>query len=402
MPRRMFDSGHGPADLGEERHKVVIELYCGSCSFARFMNSVLRWTAWYICIDRLPQHELERKYQAWDLAGFLAQPYVVYIQRDLGKISPQKLELWCRSHTDGCTIADVVALQASFDCRTLSRAGACNDTEVRTPGGGAVSLTAQYDSQHFKQLCTTLRYIRATVPTALVSVENPWPGHFKEHRLVQEMIEDKVFYLYKTNFCAAATEALDGAVTVTAAGGLAGGVFSMKTSALLLAGVDPKATMPLCKRAACRMVIPHTSIHAWVIQSKSKKKKGSDQAGKGSRASGSGQVAASSTSKGRQSAKKGKKSAKGSEEEEEETHPAQQRVPQAVNSRVPLGLWAHVWKAHQSWLAAADGYSSWCSICHEGGMCCFVMRMGVMRCSTRPALCRITLQRSIGGATTAG
>ena len=148
MPRRMFDSGHGPADLGEERHKVVIELYCGSCSFARFMNSVLRWTAWYICIDRLPQHELERKYQAWDLAGFLAQPYVVYIQRDLGKISPQKLELWCRSYTDGCTIADVVALQASFDCRTLSRAGACNDTEVRTPGGGrsltysAVRLTA--------------------------------------------------------------------------------------------------------------------------------------------------------------------------------------------------------------------------------------------------------------------
>ena len=123
MPRRTFDSGHGPADLGEERHKVVIELYCGSCSFARFMNSVLRWSAWYICIDRLPQHELERKYQAWDLAGFLAQPFVVYVQRDLGKISPQKLELWCRSHTDGCTIADVVALQASFDCRTLSRAG---------------------------------------------------------------------------------------------------------------------------------------------------------------------------------------------------------------------------------------------------------------------------------------
>ena len=24
-----------------------------------------------------------------------------------------------------------------------------------------------------------------------MSVENPWSGHFKEHRLVQEMIEDK-------------------------------------------------------------------------------------------------------------------------------------------------------------------------------------------------------------------
>ena len=163
---------------------------------------------------------------------------------------------------------------------------------------------------------------------------------------MQEMIEDRVFYLYKTNFCAAATEALDGAVTVTAAGGLAGGVFSMKTTALLLAGVDPKEAMPLCKRAACRMVIPHTSIHAWVIQSKSKKKKVSGQASKGSQASGSRQGASSSTTQRRQNDKKGKESAKGSEEEEEETHPAQQRVPQAVNSRVPLGLWAHVWAAH--------------------------------------------------------
>ena len=95
MPRGKSDSGHGPADSGEARHKVVIELYCGSCSFARFMNSELRWSAWYVCIDRLPQDELERKYQAWDLKSFLAQPFVVYIQRDLGNLSPEKLELWC-------------------------------------------------------------------------------------------------------------------------------------------------------------------------------------------------------------------------------------------------------------------------------------------------------------------
>ncbi len=88
------------------------------------------------------------------------------------------------------------------------------------------------------------------------------------------MIEDKVFYLCKTDFCAAATEALDGAVTVTTAGGLAVGVFSKKPSALLLAGVDPKETMPICQKAACRMVIPNTSIHAWVIQGKSQEEEG--------------------------------------------------------------------------------------------------------------------------------
>ena len=90
---------------------------------------------------------------------------------------------------------------------------------------------------------------------------------------MQEMLEDKVFYLYRVDVCAAATEELDRAVTVTAAGGLAGGVFSKKPSALLIAGVDPKETMLRCQKAACRMVIPNTSTHAWVIQSKSKKKK---------------------------------------------------------------------------------------------------------------------------------
>ena len=249
-----------------------------------------------VCLHRrLPRHELEQKYQDWDLKAFLAQPFVIYIQRDLGNLSPQKLELWCEAFTDGCTVGDVVALPASFDCTTLSRAGACNDTEVRTADGGAVSLAAQYDSQHLKQLCTTLRSVRATVPAALVSVENPWAGHFKEHRLVQEMIENKVLYLYHTDFCAVATEALDGAVTVTEAGGLAGGVFSKKPSALLLAGVDPKETMPICQKAACRMVILNTSIYAWVIQSKSKKKTGSESTATGSQAAGSGRGATSSS-----------------------------------------------------------------------------------------------------------
>ena len=68
---------------------------------------------------------------------------------------------------------------------------------------------------------------------------------------MQEMIEDKVFYLYRTDFCAAAMEALDGAVTVTESGGLAGGVFSRKHLALLLAGVDPKETMPIDLPKGC-------------------------------------------------------------------------------------------------------------------------------------------------------
>ena len=65
------------------------------------------------------------------------------------------------------------------------------------------------------------------------------------------------------------------------------------------------------------MVIPNTSIHAWVIQSKSKKKTDSKDAAGGSEAAGArGLVVLSISSAG---------------------------------------------------VHAVDGYSSWCSICHEGG-----------------------------------
>ena len=60
-------------------------------------------------------------------------------------------------------------------------------------------------------------------------------------------------YTILHDFCAAATEALDGAVTVTAPGGLAGGVFSKKPSELLLAGVDLKETNSWCSTGPPRI-----------------------------------------------------------------------------------------------------------------------------------------------------
>ena len=116
------------------------------------------------------------------------------------------------------------------------------------------------------------------------------------------------------------------------------------------------------------MVIPDTSTHAWVIQSKSKKKKASDTTAGNTAAKEQEQATSAPSMSGRQSRAKGKGPAAAvSDSQEEPSHPAQRRVPQAVNSRVPLGLWAHLWRAHTSWLATVDGYSYWCSICHEGG-----------------------------------
>ena len=279
----MSDSGIGGAgsaaqdmDMGGSV-QIVLELYCGSCAFVRYIHSQLELEArrdgvaevWYMCVDCLSRKEIEQKYMRWDLASFLRRDRVVYLQRDLRKISPARLELWCQSVTRRAQVV-FVAVQASFDCTTLSRAGACNNQEVRTHGGGAVSLPAQYDSRHLRALCLTLRYLARVAPKALLSVENPWAGYFKEHRLVQELIEEGIFFLYRTDFCAAATLELDGAVWQSATGGLVGGVFTKKSLALLVWGIDPhKFSPPRCKGRDCRMVIPGTQYHAWVIQSKS-------------------------------------------------------------------------------------------------------------------------------------
>ena len=115
MPRSMPSStSSANSRQGQRQVVVTVELYCGSCSFARFMHSKLGWSAWYVCIDRLPQRELERTYRDWGLRAFLARPGVVYIQQDLGNLTPEKLELWCGAFTNGCAVEDVVALHASF------------------------------------------------------------------------------------------------------------------------------------------------------------------------------------------------------------------------------------------------------------------------------------------------
>ena len=179
-------------DTGEPV-RMVIELYCGSCAFVRYMHSQLESDThqdseevWYMCVDCLSQKEIQQKYARWDLAGFLRKERVVYLRRDLRNITPARLQLWCQAATRRERIL-FTAVQASFDCTTLSRAGACNSQEVRTSGGGAVSLPAQYDSRHLRALCHTLRFLAKVAPRALLSVENPWAGYFKEHRLIQEM-----------------------------------------------------------------------------------------------------------------------------------------------------------------------------------------------------------------------
>ena len=81
--------------------RMIIELYCGSCAFVRYIHSQLELEAqrdgtaevWYMCVDCLSQNEIEQKYAKWDLASFLRKDRVVYLRRDLRKITPARLEL---------------------------------------------------------------------------------------------------------------------------------------------------------------------------------------------------------------------------------------------------------------------------------------------------------------------
>ena len=62
--------------------------------------------------------------------------------------------------------------------------------------GGAISLATQFDSKHLAALCNTIQALTEVAPKALVTLENPWNGHFKEHRMIQELIENHRFWLY--------------------------------------------------------------------------------------------------------------------------------------------------------------------------------------------------------------
>ena len=93
-------------DTGEPV-RMIIELYCGSCAFLRYIHSQLEsddrqdrsGEVWYMCVDCLSQKEIQQKYARWDLAGFLRRERVVYLQRDLRNITPARLQLWCQAAT---------------------------------------------------------------------------------------------------------------------------------------------------------------------------------------------------------------------------------------------------------------------------------------------------------------
>lgn len=365
-----------------------MELYCGSCPFACASHARLKDTARYLVIDISSAQALSTRYEEWDLQAFFNKPYVTHLRRDLRRINIDTLHLWCSSLPGGGDARDIIGLHASFDCTTLSRAGACMGREIRTSEGGAISLAAQSDSKHLAALCDTMQALTRVAPTALITLENPWNGHFKEHRLIQELIERHGFWLYRTDFCAAATERMDGKVWTDRQGCLRGAVFPMKPSAMLLRNIPVELIeLPRCAGTGCRMTFPGTDTHGYVVQNRAPARQapigGPEQQtpttqGRSSTRSRTANTAPKNapSTRQRQSRQQGL-GAKG-QGERDVTRGGGSRGPQAIpakqtkirsahNSRVPLGLFDYIWGAHQQWQRDWDGHEYWCAICGEGG-----------------------------------
>ena len=76
-----------------------------------------------ICVDIMTKEDLASKYEPQELQLF-AQDNTHHLQRDLHKLTIDKINMWCKMLAGG-TVRDIIAIHASFTCTTLSRAGAC-------------------------------------------------------------------------------------------------------------------------------------------------------------------------------------------------------------------------------------------------------------------------------------
>ena len=126
-----------------------------------------------------------------------------------------------------------------------------------------------------------MRLVAGQTPTAMISVENPWSGYFKEHHAVQETISEEEFWMIRADLYAAACETVDGHVYVDSRGKIQGAAFPMKPTALLIRGILPfPAQPPRCEGTSCRMKLPDTKSHGLLVQKRSPMAQGKSAKGR--------------------------------------------------------------------------------------------------------------------------
>ena len=162
-----------------------------------------------ICIDSQTQGELERRYSHMDLKAFFDHPRVRFVQFDLRLLTVRDVGVWCRSTFPEATPSDIVGIQASFVCTTLTKAGDCKEPRHRGENGTPLTIQAQFDDTALNVGLEVLRWVSEEAPECLITAENGWHSHFKDHMLVQETLEKGNWQIIKTELCAAANQELD-------------------------------------------------------------------------------------------------------------------------------------------------------------------------------------------------
>ena len=292
------------------RGKVVGEFWGGSFPFVRAAYQRYGTKCAYICVDKLGQNEIERKYAEWNLRELFALPNVLYVQHNCEDITSRDWNVWCGYF--GRAMADTLGLEASIECTTWTLAAKATSSH-RKANGAAISIEAQKASRALNGLMALVRRVLEAAPLALVAIESPWHGLMRRHRLVQEFVE-RGAWVCPADLCASYDHRVETRRDGTRF------EYPQKRTGLTVFGLNPrKARFKRCKGRKCPMALKGTKSHKRVICNSVKLK------------------------------------------------PGQKKVDPALNAVLPTGLMHTVWKAHEQWKAEEDGYTKECARCAEEG-----------------------------------
>ena len=294
----------------EARGKVVGELWGGSFPFARAAYQRYGTKCAYICVDKMKQKDIEKKYAEWKLAEFFALPNVMYVQHNCEEVTARDWNVWCGHF--GRTRLDTLGLAASIECTTWTLAAKATSSH-RKANGAAISIEAQKASRALNTLMALVRRVLEAAPLALVAIESPWHGLMRRHRLVQEFVE-RGAWVCPADLCASYDHRVETRRDGTRF------EYPQKRTGLTVFGINPrKAKFKRCKGRKCPMALKGTRSHKRVICNSAKLK------------------------------------------------PGQKKVDPALNAVLPTGLMHTVWEAHELWKEEEDGYTKECARCAEEG-----------------------------------
>ena len=317
-----------PAGFITDDDFVGVEAFSGASCFGNALVDIMQTRgrrAYILTMDNQAEAVLRARYPELDQR--IHQGDIIFFQIDLHQFRSETLPILLRSLL-GIEPERVNWFHCGLDCATYSYVSLSN-TGYRTVEGAALTVKAVCADRMLASMFKAADQFIRVNPAILITFESPDHGSFRSNRQVQEKLLEDGWWLLRTDYCAAAMESLDGVVTVTTdrrldAFGLDGGVWPRKTTVMLTYGLGDlgctEDLLPRCNPATCRMMVPNTQLHARVLCSNS-----------------------------------------------ESLEPGQLRVDRLSKSFTPKGLFFRMLEAYEQWQSKADGYSSWCAKCGEGG-----------------------------------